>query len=85
MSYWILHDNFVQNRSVLQCERDCITDGTLHGVMIVNAEDIILEAAYFGAKFIDTGVRSIFVRTGDVPFGKYRKSNVKRDALALCG
>jgi len=53
--------------------------------MIVNAEDIILEAAYFGAKFIDTGVRSIFVRTGDVPFGKYRKSNVKRDALALCG
>jgi hypothetical protein len=87
MTDGVLHLYLIQLGPVIQLNRDSISDGALFGIMILDAETLVFDAAYLSTEFIDTRIGSCRVGTSE---GKSRlvpeKGGVNRDdSLAFRG
>jgi hypothetical protein len=65
MTNGVLHFHLIQLRPVIQLNRNRVSDGPLFGVMILDAETLVFDAADLGAEFVDTRIGSCFVSTGE--------------------
>jgi len=65
MTDGVLHFHLIQLRPVIQFNRNSVSDGALFGVMILDAETLIFDAADLGAEFVDTRIGSCCVGTGE--------------------
>jgi hypothetical protein len=52
----ILHNDFVQHGPVVQLDEEGIADAALRGVVIVDAESLVLNAVRLGAQCVDASV-----------------------------
>jgi hypothetical protein len=54
----ILHFDLIEDRAIVQLDKECVSDGSLSGVMVFHAEPFVFHAIYLGTEGINAGIGS---------------------------
>ena len=60
----VLDFDLVEHGAVVELDEERVADGALRGVVVVDAEALVLDAEYLGAQRVDARVRGGFVGAG---------------------
>jgi hypothetical protein len=88
VSNGVLNFDFFKDRSIIEFNQEGISNGSLGGIMVINAEAFVFNAEDFGPQCIDTRVSSrIVVATWQRSDSAHRlkHSNKKKNLLAFRG
>ena len=57
----VFHLNFIKNGTVVEFDKERVSNGTLFGVVVINAEALVFDAEGLGTKNVDArvGCRSV--------------------------
>ena len=61
---WVFDFDFIQDRSVIQLDEQCVSDRSLGGIVVVDTELLVFDTVDLGTECVDAGVRSSGIGAG---------------------
>ena len=85
MANGVFNLNFVEDGTILQSDSDSVANGTLLGIVIVDAEAFVFNTCDLGAQFVDTRIRILCVGTIELSVNSGMLRKATKNVLRLSG